>query len=286
MAKAAQPVAVNDAPRGPTANFQVELITPKIAEQMLLANTSNRSLSWRLVAVYAADMEAGRWQLNGDVIRFSTDGQLLDGQHRLRAVVMSKTPVHMAVARDLPADVFMTIDAGRKRSAADVLGVGGVANSFIVAAAARTALLYASGRALNSSCSRPEVCRFVDDHPYVATASALAKRPAEQSRLQAGPLAAVLFLANERRHFDDDAASFLEGLAAGAGLSRGDPRLTLREWASSERIRNRGSLNSIAAFVATARAWTAHVRGERLLLIRVGQTPSTAAPEIVGFTPA
>lgn len=55
------------------------IITPKKARELLKLNTRNRKLSKALVSKYAGDMRAGRWPYNGDPIRVSKDGVLLDG---------------------------------------------------------------------------------------------------------------------------------------------------------------------------------------------------------------
>ncbi|MBX3482399.1 hypothetical protein [Phenylobacterium sp.] len=58
---------------------QVEEITPEIAERLLQANSLNRRISGPVVERYARDMKAGRWKLNGQTIKISARGRLLDG---------------------------------------------------------------------------------------------------------------------------------------------------------------------------------------------------------------
>lgn len=76
-------------------------ITPRIAKTMLSHNTGNRPLRKAVVQRYATDMENGDWQDNGDPIRFDTNGRLIDGQHRLEAVILSDTPIDAWVLRGL-----------------------------------------------------------------------------------------------------------------------------------------------------------------------------------------
>ncbi|MEH7879332.1 hypothetical protein V7799_17715 [Rhizobium laguerreae] len=61
------------------------MVTPEMAENILAARGPNRNVSASVINKYARDMLAGRWQLNGQTIKISKDGQLLDGQHRLEA---------------------------------------------------------------------------------------------------------------------------------------------------------------------------------------------------------
>ena len=82
-------------------------ITPEIAEKMLGKNTNNyRRLNSSTVTKYAREMFLGYWQVNGEPIVFSKDGTLLNGQHRLAAIIKSNTTQKMLVVTDVTADVF------------------------------------------------------------------------------------------------------------------------------------------------------------------------------------
>jgi hypothetical protein len=274
------------ASRGVTTT--VELITPEVAAQMLERNTSNRPLSRSTVARYADDMKAGRWEYNGQDILFSEDGELLDGQHRLVSIGVAGVPVLMGVKRGLPKTVFTTLDAGKARTAGDVLALMGYARYNAVAAAGRLALAFIEGANLRgggaTTLTRREVTDFVVAHPYLIDAAKIAG--VLSGRLNTAPVAAVIFLANDRRFFDDQIAEFIDGVASGEGLERGDPRLTLREWAVNERLRNRGIMPTHACFSATARAWSAFARNEDLKQIKVSRNASRETLEIVGFHPS
>lgn len=63
-------------------------ITPDIAKEMLERNLNNRSVSPSRVDMYADDMARGEWQANGEAICFNESGNLINGQHRLMAVVI------------------------------------------------------------------------------------------------------------------------------------------------------------------------------------------------------
>lgn len=116
--------------------FTIEDITPAIAGQMLTNNmTNNRSLRRGIIAQYARDMAAGAWRLTGDPIRFTEAGGLIDGQHRLHAVIEADVNVTMTVARGIPAAAVVAIDAGARRHLADYLSFDGIEDPRLVAAA-------------------------------------------------------------------------------------------------------------------------------------------------------
>jgi hypothetical protein len=80
-------------------------------------------------------------------LAFDTDGNLIDGQHRLLAVIESGQSQFMLVVRNVPKSVQEVIDAGAARSGADALKLSGRVDSNhpAVAAAARIAILWDEG---------------------------------------------------------------------------------------------------------------------------------------------
>ena len=64
-------------------------ITPGDAEQMLESNEANRNMRARVVSAYARDMETDRWLVTGETIKIGRHGELLDGQHRLQAIIQN-----------------------------------------------------------------------------------------------------------------------------------------------------------------------------------------------------
>lgn len=99
----------------------IEKITPAMAEQMLKHNKSNRTLRKNKVHSYALQMQAGFWAADSnDAILISTDGELLNGQHRLNAVIEAGIPVKMAVRYGVDKSIFKVLDQGAARSASDL----------------------------------------------------------------------------------------------------------------------------------------------------------------------
>lgn len=101
----------------------VETITPEQASKYLMRNTSNRQLRTSLVSKYTKDMEAGNWCLSHQGIAFNCDGTLLDGQHRLKAVLQSGVTVKMLVARNVDSKSQLVMDDHARRSASDSLSL-------------------------------------------------------------------------------------------------------------------------------------------------------------------
>ena len=103
-------------------------ITPAIAGEWLTHNRNNRKLDKNLVFKYANDMRAGNFTLNPDAIAFDADGNLTNGQHRLRAIVESGVPTACVVIFDFPvtrAD-FLNFDCGKNRTIRSRIELAGI----------------------------------------------------------------------------------------------------------------------------------------------------------------
>lgn len=115
--------------RGPSNNLVKIIVTPEDAAQLLEANGSNRPLNEQHVKRIARQITDGKWRFNGDTIKISATNDILDGQHRLWAIIEAKMPVETIVVRGIEPDAFSTIDTIRKsRSGSDVLALIGVTN--------------------------------------------------------------------------------------------------------------------------------------------------------------
>lgn len=117
------------------------IVTPDMARALLDKNVNNRHLSSRKVDVLISAMKRGEWQYNGDTIRISKSGRLLDGQHRLSAIEKSGIPQKYIIVDGLDDESFTTIDIGSARTSADMLGILGEKNSCNLAAISKLVLM-------------------------------------------------------------------------------------------------------------------------------------------------
>lgn len=168
----ARPVRDNLAritPAEPTPEYI--LVTPQMAHAWLAQNNANRNLRNYKVADYARDMRAGRWSYSNDGICISTDGRLLNGQHRLSAVIEAGVPVHLLVIQNMPVDSMINMDVGIVRTAADVLGLREEKNTHLLAAIARRCAIIDDGRIYSDTrqqqITRSELVTFIDENPLL-----------------------------------------------------------------------------------------------------------------------
>lgn len=205
-----------------------EVITPAMASDLLGRNTVNRQPIERHVEHLSRQMSEGYWRDNGQPIILSESGTVLDGQHRLMAVVKSGRPARFLVVRGVGSDVMDTIDTGRSRQAKDVLSMHGHTDAAALAAAARVCWHYdrfgtlmARSRAAPSSA---ELAAYIDQHPDLVDMVKLCypiKRLVGNART-AGVLALVA-----RRHGRKAAESCVVAMT-GVGLTETDAIWHLR----------------------------------------------------------
>lgn len=111
----------------PKTGMERQTITPAIATELLEFNRNNRPIRDGHVKRIANQIATGKWRFNGDTIKVATNGNVLDGQHRLWACIEAKTPIETVVVYGVAEDAFATIDTIRSaRTGGDVLSLVGV----------------------------------------------------------------------------------------------------------------------------------------------------------------
>ena len=241
-------------------------VDPEMARRVLKKNTRNRPVSEMHVQRLMDEMRSGRWQYNGEAIKWSVDDVLLDGQHRLTA--LSRMPadfpaIPFLVVRGLASETQDTMDQGRTRSAGDQLNIDGLvsdSDSKIVAGAIRVYVQWISGGLFGDAkahrISNPEVVRWAKDHPteLAMMSEILTERV---RRVKTRPSLTLAVLLHLYLLDGESAREFAEGLCSGAGLDEGNPILTLRR--RLERIRETNvktpDRDIIAFFIIAWNAW-------------------------------
>lgn len=103
----------------------IGLVTPELANELLKLNMeNNRNLTSSIVSKYSREMTEGQWMLS-DPIKFSTSAELIDGQHRLNAVIKSGTSQLFVFILGYPKDSAEVLDQGKKRTAKDIASIRG-----------------------------------------------------------------------------------------------------------------------------------------------------------------
>lgn len=115
------------------AAARVIYISPEIAQRMLsqdeeirkITGKKNRKVQSSHVMYLVREMEQGLWMLTGQALQFDTDGQLLDGRHRLNAVIRSGKTVPFLVVTGLDPEAFSVLDLQMRRTLGQILKMEG-----------------------------------------------------------------------------------------------------------------------------------------------------------------
>jgi hypothetical protein len=249
------------------------LLTPQLAELLLKRNPDNRAIRDVKVANYAADIKAGRWELNGESIKISKDGLLNDGQHRCRAVIDTGTSIRTKIDFGLDRETRKTLDQGAVRLTGDYFAMDGVPNAHQVAAVTSLVWQYEQrGRVSYEGHLKPtkqEQREVLKKHPEINDCVASLPRKGASMAGGVSVLAFCLFVFAKRDMAA--AATFVTKLIEGDGLAKRDPIFICRERIHADK---RMRLNDKVELIF--RAWNAWRRGKQLGKLQVmgGELPS------------
>lgn len=151
-------------------------IGPERARELLESNAVNRKLRPLRVASYAEDMRQDLWLDVGDTIKMSRTGQLLDGQHRLFAVIEADTTLEFRVITGLDDRAQSLMDQGAARTANDALKLEGFSNTTLMSGVARWVLLVGepgphASSALKHKASTARIVKVAKEQPDIGEAA-------------------------------------------------------------------------------------------------------------------
>jgi hypothetical protein len=254
---------------------ELRTITPAWAKQMLEErNTGNRAMNRMHVEALAKEMKCGRWKVNGDTICVNAS-RVIDGQHRLAAVVSSGVTIQSFVVEGLPSDVFDTKDVGKRRSAADTLGVRGEINSYRLAACLIMIDKYVTGRADKQvTYSNTEVEELLQKYPG-ARNSLQTKANVGGGIIIPSVLDACHYLFSAKS--PEMADEFVKKVLRGTELKEGDPYYLLRERLMRNSLA-KAKLAKPYMMALCIKAWN-HVRsGTSCRVLKYSEEGSAAEP--------
>lgn len=262
------------------------LVTPEMAKEWLRANDKNRNLRANVVIDFTRDMLNGAWEYNGETISFSWDGFLLDGQHRLTALVEAgKTDpdvfIEVLVVFGLDPATQMTMDRGVKRSPADFLRLEGYENSPLLAAIAKKWWSWERGDDKFKGNAKPtnaEYKQLLDTHGEIKRSAEIALRVYKKFKFVPKSVvgtAYCLFLQKNPNRVPE----FFSRLEDGANLSAGHPILVVRDRFAAEYGNGRQTATWLQLGYLV-RAWNAYVEDRTLDSIVLGPASDMPRPTV------
>jgi hypothetical protein len=241
-------------------------VSPAVAGQWLARNSTNRHIRPTVVNRYARDMAEGYWEYNGETVKIAESGRVLDGQHRLAAVVESGVTIPMLVVTGLPEAAQETVDRGLPRNIADALRIRGETNVTLLAGAIARTILLKSGSPSTATAwpSTREALYYLEEHPSIRASVPWGDR---LRKAIAFPVSAAALHHVFSEIDDGDADAFFTQLESGVGLSADSPILRLRELMVREMSAQR-RMHQHRLLALSIKAWNAWRRGDPMQLLK------------------
>jgi hypothetical protein len=263
-------------------------IGPAEAQALLDTQVRNRSMRPSHVRLLARAMARNEWAQNGEPIKLDIEGRLLDGQHRLQAVIDSGKAFEMLVVDGLMPEAQETMDNGARRSLSDVLKLRGEHNTTLLAATLGVIwrIWSRNPKALGGGAMRPtpqELLTLLEGNPDICDYLQAGRTAGERVLIPASLTAALWYLFHQAS--PEDADLFFQQLRDGANLSEDSPIYLLRRFLERERASTR-TLPRYRVAGTIIKAWNLWRRAETVqnLSFRAGGSGSEEFPEIDGLT--
>lgn len=257
-------------------------MTPALAWRLLQANMANRPLTWSKVEEYTQALRNGEWLLDGQSVKVSNTGKLIDGQHRCCAVINANMAVPMFLICGIDEECFKTMDTGKKRSPGDMLAVQNEEHHNLLASGLRLLSRYEQGR-------------LGDTGAYFSHAiqeDTLARHPAMRESARAAGYSTKLLKPSNAcflhylfsRKDPAKADRLLVLLREGIGFeepAKTHPIYTLRKILLDEKLKRRPKLSDLEIFWLCIRAWNDWRLGQRRAGWRLAEWDHRTYPTIL-----
>lgn len=215
----------------PKITTEILLVTPAMAEKWLEGKAHNRPIHDSHVQKFERLLQAGDFHLTHQGVAFDTDHRLIDGQHRLWAIMNSGIAAEMMVSHGWPPDTQQFVDQGLIRTTLDVINLRDPdtnATRYTVAVARRMQI----GTRGTLLLTTHDVVHFAEEHRAALT---FAVQEALQNKRPRYVTPAGVGAALARAFYHEDKHRLAEfgGVMLGSRMPQGDEDSgahVLREW--------------------------------------------------------
>lgn len=262
-------------------------ISPSLAEAMLTRNLKNRPITQGNVNKLASAMVKNEWKFDGMPINFDKYGKLMNGQHRLSAIVKSGKTNIFNVMVGFKSEIFSTMDVGKSRTSSEILAIAGISNYKLCAQTSNFIFKFNRGLiSTNASkpsrnngitsngLSHPELLEFVKDNSLIKESVDFylgIRKTMPMSILPSYVVSGFYYLFAEKDK--EDAKTFLTKLLIGDRLSLDEPIYHLRNRlvnAKSDKIKNRLYHNEMVKL--SIMAWNKYRNGETIKTLKIPES--------------
>lgn len=248
---------------------EIRTITPSIAKEMLKRNFSNRKKSKSHIEFLADQMISGQWQFDGQPMRFDTFGRLLDGQHRLSAIIESECKIDFLVVSGIDEQAFQVMDTGKRRSGSDSLSAMGIQYPNEIAAVAKMVMRLKKNEfdQARLKATNTDIINWYEENKeidvIVKQADSLKKQ--FSGVMTTSLIATLIYLFNEKSVIHSEL--FMNQLCNGLAMNTNNPIHVLRKKLIEDRI-SKSSLPLKEKLALIFKAWNFYRLNKTCKVIR------------------
>ena len=251
------------------------LLTPEKAVKWLETVKHNREVrQWR-VNQYAQQMKEKQWRKEtGETMKFDSNGEFRDGQHRAWAVVESGVSIIVDVTYNVDPDVVRIIDTGERRTGADTLNMESknegrekLPHSKIIATALNVVYAWFETKDVykKTSLNNEKMWQYFGQHREIERSAEFVSR---KGKLASAALCAALhYILSRNQSKKAEVDAFFDTFISGENLSKGSPVLALRARLINQRNEGKASCGREFTLACILIAWRAYVKGRTLQFI-------------------
>lgn len=243
-------------------------IGPDEARELLANGAPNRPVKKHHVARLAIDMRNGDWGQHGNPIVRDQNGRVIDGQHRLIAVIESGATIEFCFVDGVDAAMQDSMDTGARRSVGDQLAMRGEKNTNALASAITLAMVWEqNGKLVNfANYSHASVLRFFDQHPGLRDSTNFTIPFAKKIKYPQGLAGAMHYRMAQLS--PNDADLFWNLLGTGRVIENSEVIANLRDKFQTSSKSDIAAMKKVYRAAVTIRAWNAWVTGTQLKHIK------------------
>lgn len=249
---------------------QLVWLTPEVGQAMLDRNgRTQRNVKEQHILEMIDDIKNDRFPFTGQTIIQDTNGDLIDGQHRIRAVITAGKPILVLVVRNVDPDAYFAIDNTARRQVADVMRADGYDNVTALGCALRHLDRYQNGKLMGmgsytqSRLSTPAARELIMEHPNLQMSIHITTKIGRLCRSW-GAIGFCHYIFSQK---DPKATeTFFHAITTGEGLFEGDPILAWRRKLLEKGERSSNSGDEV--IFLTFKAWDMWRNGRKIKFLK------------------
>jgi hypothetical protein len=266
----------------PTASF--EIIDVEMAKTLLELNVphqvgvkgTNRKLRPPHVIKTAKQMLAGEWVETDQGIGISVENKLINGQHRLEALLLAAETnpditIPSLVVWNLPVKAKLATDIGAVRRPGDFVAFEGIGNGGKISAAVKLLYCYDNipydyATWSRYSISPTRLVELLERYSGIEDAYEMG-RGVMRITSPSSITAALTIVMRDRPDLIEHLPRFMEPLKTGANLGTGSPILALRTWCGNAATNKKRANNVVllALIMRSLNHWIEDTRARHLV---------------------